>query len=152
MVDSFTTCCREGSSVVVDVHQAGRGGARQSSDRVSRGHSESERQRSAEVQLHNCDRIETVGEERARHLSESAAGPSHWTAGRRKRAATLGCEVSSSHVWVRWKLVSQLSFCFVGGCQYSLVYKALDNSVCMAVCQLKNGNRFDKHSSKISNI
>ena len=42
--------------------------------------------------LKTC-RIETVGEERARHMSESAAGPSHWTAGRRKRAATLGSEV-----------------------------------------------------------
>ena len=110
LVDSFTTCCREGSSVVVDVHQAGRGVARQSSDRVSRGHSESERQRSAEVQLHNCDRIETVGEERARHLSESAAGPSHWTAGRRKRAATLGCEVSKP---AKLLLLTRLSI-FIG--------------------------------------
>merc|ERR550519_2890711 len=33
------------------------------------------------------------GEERARHMSESAAGPLHWAAGRRKRAATLGSEV-----------------------------------------------------------
>ena len=45
------------------------------------------------ISLQLC-RIETVGEERARHMSESAAGPLHWTVGRRKRAATLGSEVS----------------------------------------------------------
>ena len=38
-------------------------------------------------------RIETVGEERARHVSESAAGPHHWSVASRKRAATLGSEV-----------------------------------------------------------
>ena len=42
----------------------------------------------------DAGRIETVGEERARHMSESAAGGLHWPAGRRKRAATLGSEVS----------------------------------------------------------
>ena len=45
--------------MVVDVHQAGRGEVRQSLDRVARGHSEaSDRQRSAEEQLHNCDRYQ----------------------------------------------------------------------------------------------
>ena len=30
-----------------------------------------------------------MGEDRCRHMSESALGPLHWSLGRRKRAATL---------------------------------------------------------------
>ena len=86
-------------------------------------------------------------------MSESAAGPLHWTAGRRKRAATLGCEVSQSqsdHI-----TSDHIRSHHTKKSDYSLV----DNSVCMSVTdKLKNINRlttilwFQFHSKMITKV
>jgi len=78
-------------ALVVDVHAVSSAAGKHTADRVAqqqRCHStESDRQLRND-QLDNCDRIETVGEDRCRHMSESALGL-HWTLARRKRAATM---------------------------------------------------------------
>jgi len=84
-------------SLVVDVHHEGPVAevetrcSKHTTERFPRCYSESHRQRDrlrADDQLVNLDKIETVGEDRLRHFSESAVG-----ANKRKRAATFSSEL-----------------------------------------------------------
>jgi len=84
-------------SLVVDVHQevpvqeVENRCSKHTAERFPRCYSESHRQRHKQNAINppiNLDKIETVGDDRLRHFSESAVG-----AGRRKRAATFSREL-----------------------------------------------------------